>query len=329
MVGFDALASRITAVLDLIPRSIEKIGMRAGWGSFRLATMVDITAELVRALVAEQFPEWRDLHVRPVARQGWDNRTFRLGDELVVRLPSAEGYVAAVAKEDRCLPSLAGHLPFAVPAPVATGRPAAAYPFPWSVRHWLPGVTVEDATGIDRTRLARDLGVFLTALRRAPVGPGPASGAHSAFRGCHPSVYGYEVEQALERVGSAVDAASCRHIWAEAVRSAWPGTPTWVHGDVAAGNLLTTDGKLSAVIDFGGCAVGDPACDLVMAWTYFSAEDRTAFREAVGLSADTWRRARGWALWKALVTMAELSSPDSEGMQSRVLAQVLADPVTG
>ncbi|GAA1442679.1 aminoglycoside phosphotransferase family protein [Nocardiopsis tropica] len=291
--------------------------------------MADITPELVRALVAEQFPRWRDLPVRPVASQGWDNRTFRLGDELVVRLPSGEGYVAAVAKEDRCLPRLAGHLPLAVPVPVATDWPAAAYPFPWSVRRWLPGVTVEAATGIDRTRLARDLGAFLTALRRAPTGPGPASGAHSHHRGCHPGVYGHQVEQALERLGGAVDAASCRRIWAEAVRSTWSGAPTWCHGDVAVGNLLTTDGTLSAVIDFGCCSVGDPACDLVMAWTFFTAEERPVFREAVGLPSDTWRRARGWALWKALVTMAGLSSPDQRGVQRRVLSHVLADPVTG
>ncbi|WP_114854708.1 aminoglycoside phosphotransferase family protein [Brachybacterium sp. YJGR34] len=288
--------------------------------------MVDITPELVRTLVAEQFPEWHDLPVRPVARQGWDNRTFRLGDELVVRLPSAEGYVAAVAKEDQYLPRLAEHLPLAVPTPVATGQPATDYPFPWSVRRWLPGVTVEEATDIDRPRLARDLGTFLVALRHAPTRPGPAAGAHSHYRGCHPSVYGHEVEQALERFGDAVDAASCRRVWAEAVRSAWSDTPAWCHGDIAVGNLLTTDGALSAVIDFGGCCVGDPACDLVMAWTYFTAEERAAFREAVGLSADTWRRARGWALWKELVTMPKPSGSSSE---THVLTGVLADPVAG
>ncbi|XKK39448.1 phosphotransferase [Nocardiopsis sp. ARC36] len=197
------------------------------------------------------------------------------------------------------------------------------------MRRWLPGVTVEAATGIDRTRLARDLGAFLTALRRAPTGPGPVSGAHSHYRGCHPGVYGHQVEQALERLGGAVDAASCRRIWAEAVRSTWSGAPTWCHGDVAVGNLLTTDGTLSAVIDFGCCSVGDPACDLVMAWTFFTAEERPVFREAVGLPSDTWRRARCWALWKALVTMAGLSSPDQRGVQRRVLSHVLADPVTG
>lgn len=302
--------------------------MQPGQDCSRLRVMVDITPELVRALVDEQFPEWRQLRVRPVARQGWDNRTFRLGDEFVVRMPSATQYVAAVAKEDRCLPGLAAHLPIPVPAPVATGRPSEAYTFPWSVRRWLPGVTVADAADIDRIRLARDLGDFLTALRRAPIGPGPAAGAHSHFRGCHPSVYGHEVEQALERHGPAVDAAACRRIWAEAVRSVWADAPTWVHGDVAAGNLLTTDGTLSAVIDFGGCAVGDPACDLVMAWTFFTAEQRTIFREAVRLSTDTWRRARGWALWKELVSMPGISGAGSERTQSQVLANILADPVS-
>ncbi|GAA1256930.1 aminoglycoside phosphotransferase family protein [Kitasatospora nipponensis] len=291
--------------------------------------MPDITAGLVRTLVSEQFPAWSALTVEPVARQGWDNRTFRLGDHLAVRLPSAEGYVAAVEKEDRCLPFLAGHLPTPVPAPVATGRPAAGYPFPWSVRHWLPGDTVEAATDLDRTRLARDLGAFLTALRAIPAGRGPAAGRHSYFRGCHPGVYGDQVEQALDLLGDTVDTAACRAVWAGALTSAWPLPPVWFHGDVAVGNLLATDGRLGAVIDFGTCGTGDPACDLVMAWTYFAGEDRTAFRESVGLPDDTWRRARGWALWKALVTLAGLSGPDPDGIQRRTLEAVLADPLTG
>lgn len=289
--------------------------------------MIDITEELVRTLVSDQFPEWSDLPVEPVARQGWDNRTFRLGDRLAVRLPSAEGYVAAVEKEDRCLPVLAGHLPLPVPEPVAVGRPAAGYPYPWSVRRWLPGDTVETATDLDRTRLARDLGGFLSALRQASVRQGPAAGLHSYFRGCHPSAYGDQVEAALGKLTGVVDIAACEAVWASSLTSAWPLPPTWFHGDVAIGNLIATDGTLSAVIDFGTSGVGDPACDLVMAWTYFEGDERKVFREAVGLPDDTWRRARGWALWKALVTMAGLSSPDPEGLQSRALVQVLADPV--
>ena len=309
--------------------------------------MIDIDAALVSALVREQFPRWGDLPVRAVARQGWDNRTFRLGGELTVRLPSAEGYVAGVEKEDRWLPVLAGRLPVPVPEPVATGRPGAGYPFPWSVRRWLPGETLDDATGVDqvgdgggldqvgeargvdRAGVARDLGGFLAALRAVPAGGGPAAGRHSWFRGCHPSVYGDQVEQALGVLGDAVDAAACRAVWADALTSAWPAAPVWFHGDVAPGNLLTAGGRLSAVIDFGTCGVGDPACDLVIAWTWLGPGERRLFRAAAGLDDGAWRRGRGWALWKALATMGGLSSPDPEGRQAVVLRQVLADPVIG
>ncbi|SCL49050.1 aminoglycoside phosphotransferase family protein [Micromonospora chersina] len=286
--------------------------------------MVDIEEELVRRLVAEQFPRWAHLPVAAVARQGWDNRTFRLGEHLVVRLPSAEGYVPGVAKEDRYLPVLARHLPLPVPEPVATGAPGAGYPYPWSVRRWLPGDTLAAAAEVDRPAVARDLGAFLTALRSAPTTGGPAAGRHSCFRGCHPSAYGDEVEQALQVLGGRVDTAACREVWARALTSAWPVAPVWFHGDVAAGNLLVAQGRLSAVIDFGTCGVGDPACDLVAAWTWFAGAERRVFRESAGLPDDTWRRARGWALWKALITLA---TDDGDEEQWRALAAVLVDPV--
>jgi aminoglycoside phosphotransferase (APT) family kinase protein len=285
--------------------------------------VIEITADLVSALVRAQFPRWGDLPVEAVPRQGWDNRTFRLGDQLSVRLPSAEGYVAAVEKEDRCLPILARHLPLPVPTPVATGKPADGYPFPWSIRNWLPGDTVETTAHVDRVRLAHDLGAFLTALREAPTQDGPAAGRHSFFRGCPPSSYGDAVESALDELAGTVDVAACRAVWASALASPWSSQPTWFHGDIAVGNLLTEAGTLSAVIDFGTCGVGDPACDLVMAWTYFTGDERGIFRRAAGLPDDAWRRARGWALWKALITLSD--SPQSH----HVLTQILADPVVG
>ncbi|GIG69395.1 aminoglycoside phosphotransferase family protein [Phytomonospora endophytica] len=283
-----------------------------------------IDEDLARALVAGQFPEWRDLPVRTVERQGWDNRTFRLGDELSVRLPSAEGYVAGVAKEDRWLPVLAGHLDMPVPAPVAVGKPAEGYPFPWSVRRWLPGATVLDAAP-ERTALARDVGAFLVALREVPADGGPVAGRHSFFRGSHPSAYADEVQNALAVLD--VDSGACREIWHAAMTSVWTERPVWFHGDVAVGNLLATGGRLSAVIDFGTCGVGDPACDLVMAWTHFEGGERAVFREAAGLDDDTWRRARGWALWKSLAVMAFDADAGLRADHTRVLTQVLADPV--
>ncbi|MFD4959572.1 aminoglycoside phosphotransferase family protein [Microbacterium sp. NPDC058389] len=284
-----------------------------------------IDAALVSALVAEQFPHLADLPVRPVPRQGWDNRTFRLGDELTVRLPSAEGYAAAVEKEERALRFLDGRLPVSVPGVVAVGAPGPDYPFPWSVRRWLPGDTVAAASSLDQVALAEDVGGMLAALRALPTHAGAAAGRHSFYRGSHPSAYSDQVQTALERLD--VDAEACAGIWLTATTSAWECAPVWFHGDVAVGNLLTLEGRLSAVIDFGTCGVGDPACDLVLAWTHFRGEARTVFREAAGLDDATWRRARGWALWKSLVVLSGQSSPDEADEHRRILAEVLADPV--
>jgi len=286
---------------------------------------MDIDAGLVSALVAEQFPDLADLPVRPVARQGWDNRTFRLGDELSVRLPSAEGYAAAVEKEERALRFLDGRLPVAVPGVVAIGAPGRGYPFPWSVRRWLPGDTVEAASALDRVALAKDVGGMLAALRALPTGAGTAAGRHSFYRGSHPSAYSDQVQTALERLD--VDAEACADIWLTATTTVWASAPVWFHGDIAVGNLLVRGGRLSAVIDFGTCGVGDPACDLVLAWTHFHGEAREAFREAAGLDDATWQRSRGWALWKSLVVLSGQSSPDEGGEHRRILAEVLADPL--
>lgn len=285
-----------------------------------------IDEKLVRALIAEQFPEWRDLPVRPVERQGSDNRTYRLGDDMSVRLPSGEGYVAGVAKEDRWLPVIAGHLDMPVPAPVAIGKPGEGYPFPWSVRRWLTGDTVESADP-ERVRLARDLGAFLTALREVPADGGPVAGRHSFFRGCHPGVYADEIHNAFDTV-TGLDVDACRDIWHAAMTTVWTREPVWFHGDVAVGNLIAEDDRLSAVIDFGTSGVGDPACDLVMAWTHFEGRERRVFRDAAGLDDDTWRRGRAWALWKALAVIAwPDSSAEQIAAQEKVLAAVLADPV--
>lgn len=283
---------------------------------------------LVRRLLASQFPEWASLPVREVDHQGWDNRTFRLGDELAVRLPSAEGYVPAVEKEQDVLPYLAGRLDIAVPEPVALGEPGVGYPFPWSVRRWLDGTVAEHAEGLDTDRFAADVGAVLRQLRSIPAAGGPAAGAHSFQRGAHPSVYADEVVAALDTLGGSVDRVACERVWDAATATAWNHPAVWFHGDVAPGNLLVDgDGRLSALIDFGTCGVGDPACDLVLAWTFLAGDARRAFHEAVELDADTWARARGWALWKSLIMLAGSAGPGDRAGHERVLASVLADPV--
>jgi aminoglycoside phosphotransferase (APT) family kinase protein len=263
---------------------------------------VEPTADLARRLVAAQFPRWSHLPVEPVARGGIDNRTYRLGDELLVRMPSAAGYADQVAKEQRWLPRLAPHLPLPIPEPVAAGAPGEGFPWSWSVYRWLPGEPADVAPVPDPVALARQLAGFLAALHGADV-DGPPPGAHNFFRGGPVATYDAETRTTLEALGPAVDGAAALATWEAALAARWSGPDGWVHGDVAAGNLLVDGGALSAVIDFGSSAVGDPACDLTVAWTLFDGPAREAFREAVAADPGTWARARGWALWKGLITI--------------------------
>ncbi|GAB3074923.1 aminoglycoside phosphotransferase family protein [Pedococcus soli] len=264
-----------------------------------------IDASVVRRLLHEQFPQWAGLPVRPVPVDGWDNRTYRLGEDLSVRLPTHERYVAGVAKEARWLPVLAPYLPLPVPEVVANGRPGPGYPHPWSVRRWVEGATASASTvpeGSASTRFALDLAGFLGALRAAPAAGGPLAGEHSFHRGGDLGVYAEEAEEAFGRLEPGL-AAGALDVFQTALTTRWTGDPVWFHGDVATGNLLVRDERLAAVIDFGTSGVGDPACDLVIAWTFLAGRAREVFREAIGLDADTWARARGWAVWKSAVDL--------------------------
>jgi len=280
-----------------------------------------IDAALVRRLIAAQFPQWRGLPVIPVENDGWDNRTYRLGDDMTVRLPTAEGYVPAVAKENHWLPRLAPCLPVAVPPILAMGVPGDGYPFPWSVRGWLPGAPADRGHIDDMSRFAVAVAEFLIALQRCDTTDGPLGGAHSWYRGASPAHYDEATRRCLAVLAGRVDTTRAAAVWDAALAAEWRGTPVWFHGDIASGNLLVADGKLAAVIDFGTSGIGDPACDLVIAWTMFAGEDRAAFRHAVGQDDGTWARARGWALWKALLVLAKSGATEQE----RVINEVLAD----
>ena len=269
-----------------------------------------ITPELVSELVAAQFPAWRSLPVQPVDLDGWDNVTFRLGDRLSVRLPSSDAYAAQVEKEHRWLPVLAPQLPLSIPQPVAKGEPGCRFPRPWSVYRWLDGEPATGARVADRVTFARDLAAFLRALYRVDSTGGPPPGLHSFHRGGPLTAYDAETHNAIADAGSSIDARGATAVWLAALQEERSGDAVWVHGDVAASNLLVRNGRLHAVIDFGCCAVGDPACDLAIAWTYFTGRARRTFREALPLDEATWARGRGWALWKAAITLARRRDAD-------------------
>lgn len=286
-----------------------------------------IDVALVRQLIAAQFPHWADLPIRPVASGGWDNRTFHLGDDMTVRLPSAEGYAPQVEKEHRWLPRLAPLLPLPIPAPLAKGAPDSGYPWQWSVYRWISGEPALAGRIDDLAGFAADLAHFLVALQRIDPSGGPAAGPHSFFRGDFLTVYAAETMRAIAALDGEIDTKSATSVWDIACRSSWDRPPVWFHGDIAVGNLLVQDGRLSAVIDFGCSGVGDPACDLAIAWTLFSGTSREAFRAALPLDDATWARGHGWALWKALITLVEYRTTDLAKADEarRVLREVLSD----
>lgn len=290
------------------------------------APIISIDTSLVRQLITTQFPEWANLPIDPVEPSGWDNRTFRLGNRMSVRLPSAAAYAAQVEKEHRWLPELSGYLPLPIPTPLAKGAPTETYPWHWSVYRWIEGRPADPETIPDLNQFALSLARFLRALYQIDAAGGPPPGEHNFHRGGRLAVYDSDTRAALATLGNRIDAAAAEDVWSTALNSQWQGTPVWVHGDIAQGNLLVENGKLSAVIDFGSSAVGDPACDLVIAWTLFSGESRHTFRSALSLDDETWCRARGWALWKALITAAGHDSNQREAEKSwRVIEEVLAD----
>ncbi|MDI1463204.1 aminoglycoside phosphotransferase family protein [Catellatospora sp. KI3] len=288
---------------------------------------ITVGAELVGRLVAAQFPQWSDLPVRPVANGGWDNLTFHLGSEMSVRLPTAAEYAQAVAKEHRWLPELASRLPLPVPVPLAKGAPGAGYPYPWSVYAWLDGEPASRARVGDPVRFAADLAGFLAALRRVDPADGPPPGTHNWFRGGTLRTFDGLARRALTKLDGHVDTDLAREIWKNSLDAPWDGVRTWFHGDVAQGNLLLADGELAAVIDFGTCGVGDPACDLAVAWTLLTAEGRRVFRQRLSVDGPTWARGRGWALWKTLSNCANsLGDTDEDAANARhALDEIFAE----
>lgn len=288
---------------------------------------VVIDAALAGRLVAEQFPEWAGLSINPVEADGWDNTTFRLGEDMSVRLPSAAAYEPQVEKEHRWLPRLAPLLPLPIPVPLVKGVPGEGYPWRWSVYRWIEGEIASPERIADMNEFATDLADLLTALWRVPSTDGPPPGRHNFFRGGPLSVYDAETRRAISALEGEIAADAAMAVWEKALSSVWNGSPVWFHGDVAVGNLLVKDKRLSAVIDFGTSGVGDPACDLAIAWTLLEGESRNALREALRLDDATWERGRGWTLWKALITLAGHINTVSEIAEDsrRTLNEILAD----
>jgi aminoglycoside phosphotransferase (APT) family kinase protein len=270
------------------------------------ANEVHTDADLVRRLLATQFPHWADLPIEPVPSAGTDNALYRLGDDMAVRLPRIGWAVGQVEKEVRWLPLLAPYLPLDIPVPLATGEPAEGYPWRWGVYRWLDGEPATVDRVSDPRQAAVDLAGFVVALQRIDTTGGPRPGEGNSSRGVPLASRDAETRKCIEELRDLgmIDADTAIAVWEDALSApVWDAPPVWIHGDLQSGNMLAREGRLSAVIDFGCLGVGDPACDVMPAWIYLTGQIRSTFRAALGVDSATWRRGRGWALSFAVVAL--------------------------
>jgi aminoglycoside phosphotransferase (APT) family kinase protein len=290
---------------------------------------VDIDAPLVRALLNAQHSDLASLPLIDVGT-GWDNEVYRLGDGLAVRLPRRAAAAVLIEHEQRWLPELAPRLPLPIPTPVRIGQPGCGYPWSWTITRWLSGQSAAIVPPDDPATAAAELGAFLCALHQSA----PSDAPRNDVRGVQLPDRTKVVHDRAKQLDPLVDCAALLDLWHRLVQTPpWTGPPLWIHGDLHPGNVLVSEGCVSAVIDFGDLCAGDPATDLSIAWMLLPSSARLIFRASARepshwIDDDTWTRARGWALALGLEFLA--SSRDDEvfaGLGRSTLEAVLSgDP---
>jgi aminoglycoside phosphotransferase (APT) family kinase protein len=247
---------------------------------------------------------------------------------MSVRLPTGEVYVPQVSKEHKWLPKLAAQLPLPIPEPLARGAPGCGYPWPWSVYRWLEGEPAATADISDLAQFAADLAEFLAALYQLDTAGGPPAGYETCLFGVPLANWDFQTSQSIAALAGKIDTRLATKVWEAALAATSHSPAARFHGDVSPGNLLVSEGRLSAVIDFGISGVGDPACDTAIAWTFFAGESRKTYKSRLPADDATWARGRGWALWKALITLVLARADDQEeAAYSRGVIQAVVDDI--
>jgi aminoglycoside phosphotransferase (APT) family kinase protein len=282
----------------------------------------EIDAGIVRGLLAEQFPELSGLDIRELHSTGTVNRIFRIGDELYARLPRSGEWAADLDREARSATELAARLPLSVPEPVAMGSPSATYPFRWAIYRWIDGEPYADELVADEGEAAKDLAGFVTSLRAVRPGPGVPRGGRRPLRALDEGVRAH-----IDGLRSEIDAEAAFAVWSDALAApVWDGAPVWVHADLLRPNVLVNNGRVTAVIDFGMAGAGDPAGDVIAAWTVFGRVGRAVYRDVLGVDDATWRRARGYALFQVSgIAYYRETNPGFAALAHRTVREVLAE----
>jgi aminoglycoside phosphotransferase (APT) family kinase protein len=286
---------------------------------------LEVTEPLVRRLIDEQFPQWRDLPLRAVS-WGTVNTVYRLGADLCVRVPRRAEWAAALEQEVRWLPVLAPSLPVPIPEPVASGAPSHEYPVAWAVYTWLDGTPMLEAQHVDQAAIAEELAAFVAAMQRIDVPPDPPASNRSVPL----AVLEAPVRASIPRLApDGIDLVEVTKVWEQTLAApSWSGTPVWLHGDLMPTNLLVRgDGGLAGVLDFGVCTAGDPACESLLAWMTLTSSSRACYRELVGVDDAAWARARGWALAFAVLAAPyyRRTFPAFAGVARTAIAEVLGE----
>jgi aminoglycoside phosphotransferase (APT) family kinase protein len=283
---------------------------------------VDIDAELVGRLVTAQFPQLAGLPIREVQSAGTVNAIYRLGDHLCARLPRVRNWAPDLDKEWQWLPKLAPRLPLRIPEPVGKGHPGSSYPFSWAIYRWIDGQPYADELVEDEHQAAADLAQFVLRLRRIAPDGAPRGGRKPLRE------LDAVTRAAISSARGAIDSDAATAAWERALQApAWSGTPVWIHTDLLRPNLLVRDGRLCAVLDFGGAGVGDPAADVIAAWSVFNQIGRGGFRHALQVDDGTWDRARGFALHQAalIIPYYAETNPGFVAPAARTVNEILTD----
>lgn len=284
---------------------------------------VNINNKIVRQLLTQQFPEFTHLKLESVYPEGTDNKLYKLGDDKVIRMPRMERSAINIKKESQWLSQLVPLLPIAIPEPLAQGQPSINYPFPWLICQWLEGRNPDKENELNYDQAAVDLGNFIVSMQKINFPDAPA-----CSRGQPLSTRDQETRKSIKLLDNTFNIGLLTKIWESLLTTPkWQGRPTWIHGDLHPGNLLSQSGRITAVVDFGSVGVGDPACDLMAAWTLLTTETRENFRTIIQADDPTWRRGCGWALHFGIVAYPYYkdTNPTLADIAKRTLSEVLVD----